>query len=98
MGVMFPGVPSARNDVERSYDGRRRKFWKTGARLWGAKPVYRGTLRLTCQIKGALLTQYPNGAELNTIEKEYAQALFDKDMAFLIGSFCSPNTIQGARI
>jgi hypothetical protein len=37
--------------------------------------------------RGLYWAQYPNGAELKTIEREYAQALFDKDMVFLVGSF-----------
>jgi hypothetical protein len=31
--------------------------------------------------------QYPNGAELKALEREYARALFDKDMVFLVRSF-----------
>ena len=91
MGVMFPGVPSLGPSLGTMLKGHMMAAAANFGKLvlaFGEQNRYIGELsdRLV-KSRELYWTQYPNGPELNTIEKEYAQALFDKDMAFLIGSF-----------
>jgi hypothetical protein len=91
MGVMFPGVPALGPSLGTMLKGQMMAAAENFGKLvlaFGEQNRHIGELsdRLV-KSRELYWTQYPNGAELNTIEKEYAQALFDKDMAFLIGSF-----------
>jgi hypothetical protein len=91
MGVMFPGVPSLGPSLGTMLKGHMMAAAENFGKLvlaFGEQNRYIGELsdRLV-KSRELYWTQYPNGAGLNTIEKEYAQVLFDKDMAFLIGSF-----------
>ena len=91
IGVTFPGVPSIGPSLGTMFKGHMMAAAANFGKLVLAfgeqnRHIRKLTDRLV-KSRELYWTQYPNGAELNTIEKEYAQALFDKDMVFLIGSF-----------
>jgi hypothetical protein len=87
MGVMFPGVPSLGTMLKGHMMAAAANFGKLVLAFGEQNQYLRELSDRLVKSRELYWTQYPNGAELNTIEKEYAQALFDKDIAFLIGSF-----------
>jgi hypothetical protein len=99
VGVIFPGIPSIGPSLGTTLKGHMMAATANFGILTlsiGERTRYIRELsdRLV-NLRELYWAQYPNDAELKTIEQEYAQALFDKDMAFLAGSMLPSQRNRG---
>jgi hypothetical protein len=86
VGVTFPGIPSLGTMLKGHMTAAAANFGKMALAI-GEQNWYISELSARLVKSRELYwARYTNGAELKTIEGEYAQALFDKDMVFLVGS------------
>src|SRR5262245_29862172 len=86
-GATFPGIPSLGTMLKGQMMAGAANFGKLALAV-GEHNRYIGELSARLVKSRELYwAQYQDDAGLNTIEQEYARALFDKDMVFLIGSF-----------
>jgi hypothetical protein len=87
VGVTFPGVPSLGTILKGHMMAAATNFGKMAL---GVREQSRYIKKLSARLarsRAHYWAQYPNGAELEASEREYARALFDKDMVFLVRSF-----------
>jgi hypothetical protein len=86
-GATFPGIPSLGTMLKVRMMAAAANFGNLSLTS-GEHNRYIGELSARLVKSRELYwAQYPDDAGLKTIEREYAQALFDKDMVFLIGRF-----------
>jgi hypothetical protein len=95
VGVMFPGVTSIGTMLKDHMMAATANFGILTLSIGERTRYIRELSDRLINLRELYWAQYPNDAELKTIEQEYAQALFDKDMAFLAGSMLPSQRNRG---